>query len=201
MKQILVQFFQELGLWAIPASIMINALINIIGFIPSVFVTLANVWMWGPFLGGVISWLGELLGSAAAFFLYSKGIQKTVRNRHVNWKWMKSLRDISPLRQTIALTLLRINPFIPAGAVHLLGSLAGLSWTVFLIATAIGKIPSIAMEVWISLGLIHIGEQTKWAIALISLIALYLAFKKSKRDIPDGRRKNHGEKTASLKGG
>lgn len=181
MKEILIEWFNTLGIWAIPLSLLINGVINTIGFIPSVFVTLANVWMWGPFLGGIISWAGELIGSAAGFFLYRKGIQKTDIKAHKKWKWMQTINQSPPIRQTFALIMLRINPLVPSGAVQLLGTFAGVSWTVFLISTAIGKIPSITMEVCFSLGLLNIGESyIKWILFFLTIPILYFIFKKQR---------------------
>jgi uncharacterized membrane protein YdjX (TVP38/TMEM64 family) len=181
MVRSLAQFFSELGFWAIPVSLLINGIINVIGFIPSVFVTTANVFMWGPWMGGLLSWLGEVIGSAAAFLLYRKGIQIAKIRRHESWKWIQSLNQLSSYRQLVTLILARITPFVPAGAINLVGALTAVSFSTFLLSTAIGKIPSIALEVWIGYGFIHIKENyVKLTLTLLSLGIGYLVLKKRK---------------------
>jgi len=178
----LTQFFSELGFWAIPISLLINGIINVIGFIPSVFITTINVFIWGPWFGGFLSWLGEVIGSIIAFLFYRKGIQIAKMKRHESWKWIQSLNQLSPIRQLLALILARITPFIPAGAVNLVGALTAMPFSTFLLSTAIGKIPSITLEVWIGYGFIHIKENVvQLTLTLLAIGLGYLVLKKRKK--------------------
>jgi uncharacterized membrane protein YdjX (TVP38/TMEM64 family) len=182
MNQILVPFFLELGFWSIFASLLINGLIHIVGFIPSVFVTTANVWIWGPWLGGILSWLGEVIGSVAAFLLYRNGIQVSKIQWHMNWKWIQSLNQSTAIRQIVTLIIIRITPIIPSGVVNLLVAWTNVSLYTFLFSTAIGKIPSIALEIWISYGLLNIKEYyIQLLLTLLSLGLGYLLLRKRRK--------------------
>ncbi|MBA4496023.1 TVP38/TMEM64 family protein [Paenactinomyces guangxiensis] len=181
MVRSLFTFFSELGLWAIPISLMINTFINIIGFIPSVFVTAANVWVWGPWLGGLLSWLGEVIGSMAAFLFYRKGLQLTKMQKHRNWDWVQSLNRLSGTRQTLLLVLARVTPFIPSGLVNIAAVLTSVPFFIFLISTAIGKIPSILLEALVSHDLIHIQENyIRLTVTLFAVSLGYLALRRKK---------------------
>ncbi len=158
MTQSIVKIFSELGYWAILASLFINGVINMIGFVPSIFVTTANILMWGPWLGGALSWLSEVIGSVAAFWFYRKGIQVAKVQRHMGWNWIQSLNQLSPFRQFLSLIAVRITPFIPSGVINLVGALTTVSFFTFLFSTVIGKVPSIALEAWISYGFLHIKK-------------------------------------------
>jgi uncharacterized membrane protein YdjX (TVP38/TMEM64 family) len=177
----LANLFSELGFWAVPVSLAINATVNILGFFPSVAVTAANVLVWGPWIGFLLSWMGEVIGSAAAFFLYRAGIRAANISRHRDWKWVRSISSMPGREQFLALTLARITPFIPAGAVNLAGSLTQVTFLVFLLSTAIGKIPSIALETLVSHDLIHINEHLARLIAVLFVLAIgYLWLKNRK---------------------
>ena len=63
MEETWVKIMLELGIWAIPLNLLVNTLLNLAGFIPSVFITTTNVLVWGPIWGGLLSWLGEILGA------------------------------------------------------------------------------------------------------------------------------------------
>jgi uncharacterized membrane protein YdjX (TVP38/TMEM64 family) len=187
MENSLAHLFSELGYWAIPASLLLNGIIHVLGFIPSVFLTTVNVLIWGPWLGGLLSWLGEVIGSVAAFLLYRKGIQLAKVERHTHWRWMQTLNNLSPLRQWLALILARLTPFIPAGAVNLVGALTTVPLSVFFLSTAIGKLPSMALEVWFSHGLIHIEQNVvQVTLTLIAVAVGYVALKKRAK-VNDGQ--------------
>lgn len=191
MAQTIEQLFSELGIWAIPASLLLNGILNMVGFIPSVFVTTANVLIWGPLFGGILSWLGEIGGSVLAFILYRKGIQVGKIQRHMEWKWIQWVNKLPPFRQWLAMVAIRMNPFIPSGAIHLVGSLTTISFFTFLYSTMIGKIPSIALEVWIGYGFIHINEYAiQLTLTLLSIGLVFLILKKNKQLVKEKIEKN-----------
>lgn len=158
MEETWVKIMLELGIWAIPLNLLVNALLNLIGFIPSVFITTTNVLVWGPLWGGILSWLGEILGAVAAYILYRKGLRAIHINNPDRWNWLKSLHHQPHYRQWLLLTLARLIPWIPTGAVNLLAALASVPFLLFLSSTALGKIPSIALEAGTGYGVLQLGK-------------------------------------------
>ena len=55
----IINLFQEYSTISIPISLIINIIIALVGVVPSVFVTGANIIFFGPSLGFIISLLGE----------------------------------------------------------------------------------------------------------------------------------------------
>jgi uncharacterized membrane protein YdjX (TVP38/TMEM64 family) len=172
MEHKLTSWLDTLGPWAVPVSILLGGLFNLIGFIPSVIITGANVWLFGPWLGGFISWMGEMLGSTAAFLLYRAGFKKWRKTRANVTSFMEKLDRISPLEQGITLTMARITPFIPSGLVNLAASFSPVTFAIFAVSTAIGKIPSIAMEALVSHGFLQLKEN----IVCLAVILLALGW-------------------------
>ncbi len=158
MEETWVNIMLELGMWAIPLNLLVNSLLNLIGFIPSVFITTTNVLLWGPLWGGILSWLGEILGAVAAFILYGKGLRTIHINAPDRWNWLRSLHHQPHYRQWLLLTLARLIPWIPTGAVNLLTALASVPFLLFLSSTALGKIPSIALEAGTGYGVLQLGN-------------------------------------------
>lgn len=172
MTQLFIQWLEELGIWAVPISIVVNAAVNVLGFIPSLFVTGANVWIWGPFWGFWLSWAGEVLGAGIAFILFRKGVRVWQRHRdQPEWKWVRNLNRWPAHRQFASVLLARIAPIVPSGAVNLLGAFTRIRLTLFLLATMIGKIPSIALEVMVSYDVMHFEEN---AVRLLSVLLVLL---------------------------
>ncbi|MFC4076566.1 TVP38/TMEM64 family protein [Salinithrix halophila] len=171
MVQETVNWLAEWGSWAVLISLVINVVVNLLGFVPSIFVTGANVLLWGPFWGGAISLIGEALGSGLAFLLYRKGWRHWSCRISPSWRWMENLNRWPRRLQFKSLLAARLTPFIPSGAINLLGALTTVRFSDFFLATFIGKIPSIALEVLVSHDVIHIQENgLRLAFVLLALL-------------------------------
>lgn len=57
-------------------SIAINIMISILGLVPSVFLTAANLAVFGFWKGTFLSFAGEAIGAIISFILYRKGFKK-----------------------------------------------------------------------------------------------------------------------------
>lgn len=179
MAETVAQWLLSLEKDGMVVAILVNTLLQIPGFIPSVTITGVNVFLWGPVLGGIVSWLGEVLGAGAAFFFFRTGYRIGAGRRFPDWRWINHLNRWPPHRQFISLLAARLAPMIPSGAINLLGSLTTIRFQHFLLATAIGKIPSIALEVWVSHDLIHVREHgLRLAMLLIALVLVRWLWKR-----------------------
>ena len=63
---------------AILISLALSIVVAVLGVLPSVFITAANILFFGFWPGTLISFLGEALGAVVAFVLYRKGFKKGV---------------------------------------------------------------------------------------------------------------------------
>ncbi|EGW36594.1 lipase/acylhydrolase family protein [Desulfosporosinus sp. OT] len=71
---------------------------------------------------------------------------------------------------TVLLFQARLLPFIPSGFVTLAGAISNITMLHFLIATALGKLPSIALEALVSFDVININ--TNWIRLTITIFAV-----------------------------
>ena len=53
-----VEYLRGFGVWAMAVSFFIDVIINIVGFLPSIFLSAANGLVFGIWLGILISWAG-----------------------------------------------------------------------------------------------------------------------------------------------
>ncbi len=172
------QFFAEsinyCCAYGIIASLVISILIAIAGIIPSIFVTGANVIVFGPVNGFIISWVGELIGALVSFYLYRWGFKK--RFEHLSGKYTILDRIVSAkgFEITALLFQARLLPFIPSGFVTLAGAISNINILYFLVATALGKLPSIALEALVSFDVININ--TNWIRLAITIFAVCTMF-------------------------
>lgn len=155
----LLEWLSAYGGWGMFTALLLSILFNTLGVIPGAVVTGAFVLLWGPLWGGSLAWLGEVLGSGIAFLLFRKGYQAGTGKETPDWRWVRRLNRWPRKRQFLSVFTARLLPFVPAGAINALGALTRLRFGDYLLATALGKLPSTALEVLVAYDLIHIREK------------------------------------------
>lgn len=146
METQMLEWFETSGGFAVWLSIIINIVISVLGVVPSVFLTAANITFFGFTQGLVISILGEASGAVVSFYLYRKGINKV--KPEIKHTFLKKLQHTKGTEAFLLVIALRIFPFIPSGLVTFVsaGSLMGI--INFSIASTIGKIPALFIEAY-----------------------------------------------------
>ncbi|MGP7816489.1 TVP38/TMEM64 family protein [Niallia sp. 01092] len=129
-------------------SITLNILIAIFGFLPSAFLTGANIHFFSFEKGVIISIIGESLGALVSFIIYRKGIYKIRSYSKNKNNLLKRLENASTSEAIILIIILRILPFIPSGVVTLTAAFSKIKVGAFTIASTIGKIPSLLIEAY-----------------------------------------------------
>lgn len=157
---------------AVVTSLSLNVLISLSGVLPSVFLTGANTHVFGMFWGGVVSWLGEILGALLSFlsyrYLLGDGARKLLQ-QYPSFGFLQKIDQNNGLR--IILTA-RILPLVPSGLVNLLGAISPMSFPTFLLATALGKIPSLVVEAYIGYDLYLWQERWPRLLLMLTLAGL-----------------------------
>lgn len=74
----IVNLFEEYSMYSIPISILISIIIALLGIVPSIFITGANIIFFGPILGFIISLLGEVIGGYITFIVYRLGLKNGI---------------------------------------------------------------------------------------------------------------------------
>jgi uncharacterized membrane protein YdjX (TVP38/TMEM64 family) len=134
--------------FAIFLSILINIIISIAGFIPSVFLTALNIKLFGLSEGIAVSIAGEALGAAAAFFLYRAGFQKLIQHKTADSPHIQRLLHVQGKNAFLLILSFRLLPFVPSSLVTFLAASGKVSWGVFFAASSIGKIPALLLEAY-----------------------------------------------------
>ncbi len=177
----ILNLFQEYSMYSIPISLIISIIIALLGVVPSIFVTGANIAVFRRIMGFIISFLGEVIGGYITFIVYRLGFKKSVENIKNKHRLLNAIAESEGKRVGLLIFEGRLIPFIPSGLVTLAASISNVNGRVFTIATFFGKIPSIALEALVSYDLINIEQNyIRLAITLIAIVLLYLTLKKSK---------------------
>lgn len=136
---------------AIPLSLLLEIAIAIVGVLPSYFITMANVAVFGIWWGTTISIAGESLGAMLAFLLYRKGLNKLSNSKGRFAasldKRMTQLSKAPPTRAFFLVFAFRLLPYMPSGAVTVAAAASRMNAVSFTAASTLGKIPSLIVEV------------------------------------------------------
>lgn len=158
-----------------------SIIVALLGLIPSVFVTGANIIFFGPFYGFCISLLGEVVGGWISFKVYRKGTKKLVSSIEGKYRLVDNILNSDGKKLGFLIFEGRLLPFVPSGIITLAASMSSVNDLTFIVATFLGKIPSILLEVLISYGVIVASQgNVKIIIGIIGILLIYFTFKKIK---------------------
>lgn len=148
MQNEVIELFKDYEQYAILFSLAISIIISIAGVIPSVFLTAANLIVFGFWEGMILSFLGESLGAYVSFILYRKGFRKFALQKSTNHKYLQRLLKTNGKDAFFLIIGLRIFPFIPSGLVTLTAAVGNVSAVIFVLASSIGKVPALFIEAY-----------------------------------------------------
>ncbi|WP_369901072.1 TVP38/TMEM64 family protein [Bacillus manliponensis] len=180
MQEFIQSFLTEHYTIAIPLSILFNILISLAGFIPSVFLTAINIALFGVVEGTIISIIGEALGAIISFYFYRLGFQKFAQKKLQAYPKAERLLYAEGKEAFLLVLSFRLLPFVPSGLITLLASLGKISLLSFTIASTIGKVPSLLIEVYSTYHVMNRTNEAKWIIAIAGFFGLFYIWKKWK---------------------
>ena len=182
MKEEALQLFNQHQQLAIFISVALSILIAVIGVLPSVFITAANIIFFGFWQGILISFLGEALGAVVSFLLYRKGFKKKASTQLQKFPRLQKL-VLAEGRKAFGLIFsLRLLPFVPSGLVTFAAAIGKVSLPVFVTASSIGKIPALLMEGYAVNEVTKFDWQGKMILILFAILILYFLISKILRN-------------------
>lgn len=155
-------------------------MIAVLGLVPSVFITAANIVFFGFINGTIISFIGESLGAAIAFILYRKGFKKMTTTHLQKYPALNRLINAENKEAFYLVLSLRLVPFVPSGIITFVASVGKISFLIFLLASSLGKLPALLLEAW------SVNEITKFTwigkliLALTAIGMIFWLIKKIK---------------------
>jgi len=177
-KQYVLQLFHNYPQYAFLFSIGFNILIAVLGVVPSVFLTAANILFFGFWQGTIISFAGETIGALIAFILYRFGFKKRVKEKMHEYPVVGKLLDAKGKEAFYAIFSLRLIPLIPSGIITFTAAVGRVSSVTFFIASSVGKIPALLIEAYAAYQVTEFHWQGKVILLLVGLWLLYRIIRK-----------------------
>lgn len=179
-ESFLVELLANHPSYAIFISLLINIVVAILGVIPSFFITLANVAVFGLYQGFLISLLGEALGAIVSFWLYRKGLKKVSSGLLSKYKRLEKLVNSENRQAFMLVVSTRLLPFFPSGLITYAAAIGKMNIISFSVASTVGKIPAMAIEVLGSISVVYAAKSgyISVVLAVVGIIIMILALKK-----------------------
>jgi uncharacterized membrane protein YdjX (TVP38/TMEM64 family) len=174
MKEMIIDLFESYTQIALVLSLIINIIISLLGVVPSVFLTAANLAVFGLWGGIAVSFAGEAIGAAVAFILYRKGFRRLKDTRGLSHPKVQKLLEADGKEAFSLILALRILPFVPSGLVTFIASIGKTSFLTFFLASTLGKIPAILIEGFSIYQIINM--EWEWRIAAIVIAGILLIY-------------------------
>lgn len=187
----LILYLQSFGIWAVFVSFFIDVVINIVGFLPSIFISTANGLIFGLFWGTIISWLAETTGVVISF--WAMRVLFRTMAMHLIEK-SKTLSKLDQYESWQAVAVARAIPYMPNGLVTAVSALSSMPFERHLLGSLIGKLPSVALEVCVGHDVVRMGQHAERLTVIILVVAVIYGFiwwrtKKKKKAASDGETK------------
>ena len=164
-----IEYLRSFGVWAMVISMIIDIVINIVGFLPSIFISTANGVLFGIGTGTVVSWLAETIGVIISFFFMRTLFRSKAKQVIEKSRMLSKLDEYSTLK---AMIIARAVPYSPNGLVTALGALSHISYRDYAIGCLIGKLPSVAVEVIVGHDVVMMEEHSLRLTILVVLISV-----------------------------
>lgn len=180
MKETVLQLFEQYPQWAFVLSLVISIVIALLGVVPSVFITAANILFFGFWQGTLISFLGEALGAFISFICYRKGFKKTSQQQLDKFPRLKKLVEAQGKEAFLLIFSLRLLPFVPSGLVTFAAAIGRVRLLVFLVASTLGKMPALLLEAYSVYQVTQFGWQGKLILFIVAAALLYYLLRRKK---------------------
>jgi uncharacterized membrane protein YdjX (TVP38/TMEM64 family) len=181
MKEALLQAFNEHPQAAFLLSIAINIVIALLGVVPSVFITAANLIFFGFWKGVLISFIGEAVGALIAFLLYRKGFKKQVSAGLQRFPKAQELIEARGKKAFMLILGLRLLPFVPSGIVTFAASVGRVSAMEFFLASSLGKVPALMIEAYSVYQVTQFNWQGKLILGIAAVALVWWALKNKQK--------------------
>ena len=165
------------GSFSILIFIFMQVLQVVVFFIPGEFIQIAGGYIFGTFLGGLISLIGITLGSTIAYFIanrYGKPlVEKLVLNKKV--KFFKKILKAGSKKAVVFVFYL--IPGIPKDALAYICGVSNISFRDFFIFSTLGRIPGIFISTFFGQK-IYVGDSTSLitvgiVMSIITIIGIF----------------------------
>ncbi|WP_392486241.1 TVP38/TMEM64 family protein [Haloimpatiens sp. FM7315] len=164
----------------------------VVFFIPGELIQIAGGYVFGTFLGGVLSFLGIFLGSAMVYYI-SRYLGKDLVKKLVardKFKFFDKILKASAKSRIIF--LLYLIPGIPKDVLAYICGISDVSFKTFILCSTLGRVPGIFLSTYFG-NKIQSGEKTKLIVISFMMLIVFAIGVIKGRGLLDKMAKKHSK--------
>lgn len=161
------------GGWGVLISILLQLVTSLFPPLPGFPIFIANAMVWGPWLGGLLSWTTGV-GAAAACFGIARRLGRPGVERLVDPKKLARVDGFMERRGVLAVFLARLIPFINPDLASYAAGVTSLGWGPFLLAMSAGSLPAVVFYTVIGVTAVEATGPVLGVVAATSVLPLAL---------------------------
>lgn len=178
----ITKYIDSFGNGAMLFSFILVVIANIMGILPAILFSTANVMLFGLVQGILLSWLAETIGATVAFLLMRTVLRSVAEKYIAKNQCLTKIDKLSNANGFKAMFIARAIPYIPSVVLNALGAISKISISDYVLATLLGKLPSTIIEAMMGRYALTIHTKSLRAIFIIAIIIIvYGAIKFYKR--------------------
>jgi len=169
------RYIQDSGKWGMAISIGLMVAHSFLP-LPSEAITLANGMIYGAVTGGVLTWVGAMLGAQAAYWP-ARTLGRVALMRHIDPERLARITRWIDSNCVIALLGMRLIPMISFNLVNYVAGLANVSWWTFTWTTALGILPFTILLVVLGQNASTLSAEMWMAVGGVGALSLVVAWR------------------------
>lgn len=142
-----INFIDSFGVFSYVIFILIVILEVVLAPIPALALYVAGGALFGTFLGGTLTLIGNLIGALIAFWI-ARRLGRNFVEKKVNPVARRKFDDFAEKYGGFSLFLLRINPFTSSDLFSYLSGLSKMKIKTFILGTGLGLLPMIFAQAY-----------------------------------------------------
>ena len=170
----LIEYINQFGMFAPAVAFVLFMVQAIFPVFPYIILAAAGGMLFGFKAGVLLAWLGALTGACLAYWMcrlldFSAFLEKL---------YHRTGYDMAELNEKTAfwtIILARIIPVVPTPLINAGAAMRGVSFTNFLVSSAIGKIPSAVLYTGVGLAIFK-ADNIKTILLIIGLTIMLICF-------------------------
>lgn len=156
--------------WTPLVSLAIMIIQAVIAPLPGSLVAAVNGLLYGLWWGGLLSWIGSILGSGASFWLARLLGQELLRRR-IKVTYWEQIDRLSAAHGFSIVLIARLTPLISLDHIGYLAGLSQMRFDHYLLASAIGLLPGMIAYTMLGHDLAR-AQFVVWRLSLVLVIGL-----------------------------
>jgi uncharacterized membrane protein YdjX (TVP38/TMEM64 family) len=169
---VLAEYLRSFGWATIAAIIVVYIVMTFCLITPYLLLAGACGIIYGIFWGAIIGWVGEMIG-ATLLFSYGRYFFRSVVEQSIqNNRYLKKADDYAAVKGFFAMLIGRLVPLVPSAILTSVASISNISFTKFILATAVGIIPAVFVKVLLGHDLLYFRENVERLVAVLVFIAI-----------------------------